>query len=150
MEKTLIKLCNLFDDHNIRFGIGASLLLKSYGIVDKASDIDLIVHIDDVKQVQELMDKMGVVQKSSDTTLYFSEVFLEYNVEGVDVDIMSNFTIKTGEDFYVYPFCVEEIQRRGEAQLPYLSLREWEKAYRLMGRIWKADLVLDYLEKRNS
>lgn len=149
MKETLVQICRAFEKKNIRFGIGASLLLMAYGIVDKASDIDLVVHIEDVPLVKSVMAGLGELTKSSNNSLYDSEIFLEYNVDGIGVDIMANFTIKTEDGLYVYPFSEHEIVLMGEEKLPYLSLVNWEKAYRLMGRMEKADLVLEYLNLKS-
>lgn len=150
MRAVLVLVCRELEKAHVRFGIGASLLLMAYGIVDKASDIDLIVHIEDVLKAKEIMDSLGVLEPSSDHNLYYSEVFLEYKVDSVDVDIMANFTIKTEEGLHLYPFSEEEIVIMGPEKLPYLSLEKWEKAYRLMERTKKADLVSAYLNGKKE
>ena len=148
LNKVLFKVNKLFSENNIRFGIGASLLLKSFNLVSKVSDIDIIIHNEDVEKVIEIMNTIGIRIASKELALYETENFLEYNVDGIDLDIMAKFSVKTDEGVFVYPFDVKELKYKVVLncnKVPVLSLENWFVSYLVIRRKEKAEIVKKYL-----
>lgn len=80
--------------------------------------------------------------------LYSTELFKTYNIDGIDIDIMSNFTIMTDEGAYTYPFDEDSISRTKVLQcenIPVMSLENWLVAYSLIKRKVKAEKIRTFL-----
>lgn len=150
LNEVLGKVVSTFNDNNVRFGVGASLLLKAYDIISDVNDIDIIVHPDDINKASEIMDSLGYKKEVLGHVSYKTEHFLEYCIDGIDFDIMSNMAMTSDTGVYVYPFKEEELTYRdifGCTGLPLLSLENWYVAYMMIGRPEKVELLFDFLTK---
>lgn len=150
LNEVLFKVNKLFSENSIRFGIGASLLLRSFNLTSKVSDIDIIIHDEDVEKVIEIMNTIGIRRVSKELTLYETESFLEYNVDGIDLDIMSKFSVRTDEGVFLYPFDVKELKYKvvlNCSKIPVLSLENWFVSYLVINRKEKAEIIKKYLKE---
>ena len=87
---------------------------------------------------------MGVLAPPKPDHQYKTRHFLEFVIQGVDVDVIAGFVIvKDGRD-YDCPFGPEQIeeylQLNGET-IPLQSLRDWRRYYELMGRTSKVEII---------
>ncbi|PXY33459.1 hypothetical protein BAY59_10245 [Prauserella coralliicola] len=113
--------------------VGGSGLLVALGLAEVANDWDVTVDAD-AETVREALDAASLTYRELDQGRYV--------IDGVDV--MVNFAL-TG------PAGVEALPTRvtGEWQgLPIGDPEVWARAYRLLGREAKADLLERYLESR--
>ncbi len=148
MNSVLEKLSVRFEKAGVKYGIGASLLLKSWGISDGANDIDMILSYEDKEAAIEVLEDLGVEKEKKNISLYTTELFKTYNIDGIEIDIMSNFTISTDEGSYTYPFDDDILSRRkvlDSKNIPTMSLENWLVAYSLIGRTEKTEKVRRYL-----
>ncbi|SHJ15263.1 hypothetical protein SAMN02745751_01856 [Dethiosulfatibacter aminovorans DSM 17477] len=148
MNRVLDKLSLEFDRANVKYGIGASLLLKTWGLSEFANDIDIIISYEDREKAIRVLDELGVEKSEKNLELYSTELFKTYNVDGINIDIMSNFTIKTDEGSYTYPFDDDRITGMKVLQcenIPTMSLENWLVAYDLIKRKVKAEKIKNHL-----
>lgn len=142
---TLKKIADEFNHAGITWALGASMLLYFKGIVDEFHDIDIMVMTEDVELVKRIMNSLhGELQPPNPNSKYNTEVFLEYTVADVEVDIMAGFRIN--KDGKVYDCSlqpdqiVEKIDLDG-IEIPLQSIQLWHKYYELMGRINKVERI---------
>lgn len=147
LEKKLnvpTKIAHGLNERNVVWAVGASMLLYLRGIVDVFHDIDLMVCESDVEKLKEQLLPMGVLAPPKPDQQYKTRHFLEFVIQGVDVDVIAGFVIvKDGRD-YDCPFGPEQIeeylQLNGET-IPLQSLRDWRRYYELMGRTSKVEII---------
>jgi hypothetical protein len=81
--------------------------------------------------------------------LYSTSRFLEYVVDGTDVDVMAGFAIKHENGTYVFPFgdaAVVMTKTVDDVTIPLTSLEDWYVLYQLMpDREPKVRLIEDHL-----
>jgi hypothetical protein len=150
MNSVLEKLSREFEKEKVKYGIGASLLLKAWGLFDVANDIDIIVSYDDREGAIKVLEELGVEKDKKNLELYGTEFFKTYSIDGVDIDIMSNFTIKTDEGEYTYPFEDDSILRMKVLDcedIPTMSLENWFVVYSLIMRDKKAEKIRSFLNE---
>lgn len=149
MLDVLLKLAKALNAENIVWGIGGSLLLKSYGIVDEVNDIDIIVSAQDIVKAVEILDRIAVKQNIPLKEEYKTKTFLTYKIDDISIDVMSSFIIMHPEGEYEYKFGKDSISKEeiiADTIIPYTSLEDWFVAYSLMvGRDNKVKAIRDYL-----
>lgn len=76
----------------LRYCIGFSYVLEHLGIIEQAHDVDVMVDYDDFDVFVSRLayDRVHDVPPSP---VYQSEKFLRVTLDGVDMDIMANYTI---------------------------------------------------------
>lgn len=151
MQSVLEKLAGLFSSENILWGVGASLLLREYGLVNKAHDIDIIVSARDIEKAILILDSIAKRIEIPVKEGYLTERFLVYELEGISIDIMSSLRIKHSKGVYEFIFdelsIVDHIESNGQT-IPLTSLEDWLVAYDLMtGREAKVRLIKKHLVK---
>lgn len=149
MEKALLKIAELFNKNNIRYGVGGSLLLNHYGLIDRVNDVDIIVDKDDIKLANELL---LMIAKKKDPTIndgFATTFFYQYELETIDIDIMADFKIIHVEGVYTYPFDEFSITNtifKNNIRISYSALEDWYVIYHLLNnRKNKVKLIDDYL-----
>ncbi len=142
--KVLSDIAHVLNGKNVVWAVGASLLLYFKGKIDFFDDIDLMVSEDDVEKLKEQLLPMGLLAPSKPDKLYKTRHFLEFVIDGIDVDIIAGFVIvKDGNAFdcSLFPEQIEEyIQLNGET-IPLQSLSDWRRYYALMGRTSKVEMI---------
>ena len=101
--KLLSDIADQFNKENITWNLGASCMLYLRGIVESFDDIDFMVKISDIEKVKEIMSEYAIPDIRIPTSKYKTKYFLEYNIEGVDVDIMADFIIVKDNIDYFFP-----------------------------------------------
>ncbi|MGI1805524.1 nucleotidyltransferase domain-containing protein [Exiguobacterium sp. TDN 0502] len=104
LEEALAYIVKAFQQEQIRFGIGGSLLLAHHGLPVTPRDIDVVVTLEDAERAIRLLAEMGTVVEQDETSLYATQVFQEFIIKGIDVDLMSGLQIRHDEGIFVYPF----------------------------------------------
>ncbi len=151
MKKTLFILANALNNDGICWGIGGSLLLNKYGLVDQVNDIDIIVSQSDIDRAVNILDRIAMRIPAPIKEEYGTKYFYHYLLNEIDIDVMSRFIIKHDSGSYEFPFdegsitCITKIEN---IELPYMSLEEWLIAYMLMPhREQKVSSIWNYLKK---
>ena len=142
--KVLSNIAHVLNEKNVVWAVGASMLLYFKGKTDFFHDIDLMVSEDDVEKLKEQLLPMGLFAPPKLDKQYKTRHFLEFTIDGIDVDVMAGFVIvKDGRDVdcSLFPEQIEEyIQLNGET-IPLQSLSDWRRYYELMGRSSKVEMI---------
>lgn len=151
MINTLYEIGKILNKNKVRWGIGASLLLNNYGLVDKPKDIDILISLDDIDNTDKLLSNMGDKKIYENVNLYSTQYFYEYLINGIDIDVMAGLCIKHDRGTYEYIFdklsivdyfCINKIE------IPLMSLEDWYVIYNLIpNREEKVKIIENYLMK---
>ena len=109
-KEALFKIVNEFEKNGIRYGLACSMNLFLNGIVDEFHDLDFIIELSDTEKVKEVMEKIGAILKETGGNGYCeSDFYMHFQLERVDIDIISGFRLLTfGTDFQ-YKFNENEL-----------------------------------------
>lgn len=166
----LFKVLNMVADklnkENITWGIGASVMLHHYGLVSMPNDIDILVDIKDIENVDSILKEIGEKKPLNPMKIYSTKYFYEYEVQGVDIDVMAGFIINHEGGSYEYTFHKDSLvfakvnglvnDPSGEHSLnniilPFTTLEDWYILYQLIpGRENKVQLIEDYLKAKGT
>lgn len=151
-EKKLEVLSRVGDALNRRgvvWAVGASLLLYLKGIVPTFQDIDILVAEADVEQAREALLPLGTQHPENPNAQYKTKHFLEFTIDGVDLDVMAGFVIVHEGREYAFPLeesGVAEYTLVNGVSIPLQPVEAWRTYYALMGRAEKVALI----ERRNA
>ena len=150
--QVLARIARAFNDRGISWAAGASLMLYLRGVASDFHDLDLLTSAADFPAAGDLLSGMGALQPERANDGYRTEHFLECVADGVEINLMANFTILQGGaehrfplEEYGAPDCTTVL---GEA-VPLQSLTLWRECYRLMGRAEKVRLIDDWRARRD-
>lgn len=146
LRDVLVKVAKAFEIENIRWGLGASGVLCHHNIVDIVNDIDIVVVPDDVNKAEAAILKMGQKVMTPPSTYYDNEYFGEFLVDGVELDMMSNMTIKNHGVTFLYEFIFESIDDYmvlEGVKIPVSALEEWYFLYHMIPNKDKKIAILD-------
>jgi len=145
--KGLVSIAKNLNHLDIRWALGASLLLYLEGFDISVADIDLVVHEEDHTLLLDMLkDYTYTHQEPND--IYKTEHFYSLFSEGIDVDIMVNFKVLKEDTVYVFPFHIEKELEIDNTTIFCSSVDEWLNAYKAMNRIDKV-LLIQVNKKRN-
>jgi len=125
-----------FNDEQILWGVGGSIMLNYYGLAENPRDIDLVIALADVERADTILSKLGRKQDRMPDSLYETEHFLEYVIQGVDVDIMAGLNIIHEAGIYSFEFDAQSVTKKmtiSEVEIPLTSLEDWYVIYQLLG-----------------
>lgn len=149
MFKTLAYIAEKLNEEKVLWGVGASILLNHYGLVDKPNDIDILVALKDIEKADKILSSIGVKKDREKAATYATKYFYEYSIEGFDVDVMSGLTINHEEGAFQLTFDESSIVGTKEingVKVPLSSLEDWYVIYQLIpNREVKVKLVEEYL-----
>ncbi len=164
--KVLSMVADKLNKENITWGIGASVMLHQYGLVSMPNDIDILVEIKDIEKVDGILKEMGEKKPLNPIKTYSTKYFYEYELQGVDIDVMAGLTINHEEGRYEYAFHKDSLvfakgndisnDPSGEFNLdyitlPFTTLEDWYVIYQLIpGRENKVQLIEDYLKAKGT
>ncbi len=143
----LEKLANLFNKNNITWAIGGSVLLYFKGITNHFNDLDVLIHEKDIDKVQILL-REEVLLAPIDNGSYQSTAFMQYIIDGVDIDIIAGFSIMNDKQRYYFPLLTNEdleTYKLNETIVYLDKLSAWSNYYALMQRMDKHKLIEAYL-----
>ena len=147
MEKkleVLRKIACQLNRAKITWTVGASMLLYLKGLVREVHDIDLMVQDADAERAKAVLSQLGTLQPPEPNTQYRTKTFLEFIVDGVEVDMMAGFAIVQAGQVYdcsLTPEQIEEVYDLDGEVVPLQSLALWRTYYMLMGRETKVQLL---------
>ncbi len=76
MKNVLLKIAESFNKANITWGVGASVMLTFYGLVDRPNDIDISVAMKDIDCANEILIKMGDRKELKKKILILQNIFM--------------------------------------------------------------------------
>jgi hypothetical protein len=151
----LITIAKKFNEEDINWNVGASLLLYFYNIVDAPNDIDIIIHKEDQKKAFEIMNTLGEQQATAEVREYNTGIFGKFIVNSVEVDIIGEFEIliDEGDLRYLHPYddlSVSKVIMIRNTEIPLGSLEDWYITYAAMGDPkGRLELIEEYLITHN-
>lgn len=148
--EVLVKIARLLNENNITWAIGGSLMLYFKGIIDDFHDIDIMVIEEDVQKLRELLLKIGNLTPANPNDKYKTKCFLEFIVNGAEIDVMAGFSIVNNGKEYdcsLKSDQIYEIYVIDGVSIPMQSPVLWLKYYSLIGRQDKVELINRYYEK---
>ena len=134
MKEKLETLCRL---NGIECRIGGSTLLKHHGLMETANDLDVFVEPDQFERLDNVLSRVGEKHDTKPHTDYLTTYFGEYEVEGVEVDVMASFRMKCTDGIYTHPY-IEPVDG-------WMHLEEWAVLYTVMQRREKVEHIKAYL-----
>lgn len=144
----LSKIAHMLNENQVLWAVGGSMLLYFKGKTDHFHDIDLMVGESDIETVRSLLLSMGELSPArtdlQTVTQYKTRHFLEFTIDGVEVDVMAGLVIvKNGRDYdcSLFPEQVAEQIPLGEELIPLQALSDWRRYYELMGRASKVEMI---------
>ena len=140
----LKKIAAEFNHARITWALGASMLLYFKGITDAFHDIDLMVTNEDADAARQILARLGQIQRPGPNEKYQTKLFLEFVIDGVDVDMMAGFAIVHCGRVYdcsLYPEQIKEVHLLDGVPIPLQSLGLWREYYQLMGRERKVEMI---------
>lgn len=156
----LQKLVKAFTEANVKWAVSCSLALFLMGIVDNFHDFDLLVAPESFADLCQALDKIGTRKKfdkdPSRTGCFRSKDFAEYEVDGIDIDVICEFGFTTFGSVYQYHFDENDLKIIAVANLsiPVIAAEAQYVFYAMMvgwqsQRAFKRDLITDYLKSGN-
>jgi hypothetical protein len=140
----LSQIAKELNQQQITWAIGASLLLYLKGIVQDFHDIDIMVAEADVEKAKNILASLGRQLPANPKELYKTKYFLEFNVDGVEIDIIAGFIIVHEDMDFYFPLEKDRISEYAEingVKIPLQSIKEWRVYYKLMGRTDKVEII---------
>jgi len=144
--KVLKLIANKFNENNIHYAVGASVLLYFKGIVNEFHDLDILIDVNDSDRVKDILNQLGTLKYTPSNSNFNTKTFLQYVVDGVDIDIIGGFIIvKDGIDYDCsLQETIDDYVYLDEIKIPLDTLDNWYKYYKLMGRDNRVKLIEEY------
>ncbi|WP_418667790.1 hypothetical protein [Allofournierella sp.] len=129
---------------HVTWAVGASLLLYLKGKAPGFHDIDLLVAEADLPRAGAELAALGALQPPHPNPGFKTRHFLEFVVQGVDVDVMAGLVVVSGGSDHAFPLEPGDVQDWAEVDgvtVPLHSLAQWRTLYQLMGRPEKVRMI---------
>ena len=135
-EKVLAEIAAGFNSADILWGLGASAMLFLRGVAREYHDLDLMTAPESDGPATEILSKLCTETEIPFSPKYESDVFKKYEKNGVEIDLMSGFGIKTAGGIYRFVVDSPATEDCGTVlgqRIPLTTLEDWYIAYTLMG-----------------
>ena len=140
----LKRIAHHFKEERIEWALGGSMMLYFKKIVPSFDDIDLMIFCSDVDRVRNILSEMGELKPENPKTKYRTKSFMEFSIEGIDVDVIAGFAIVyegNVVDCSLEKEQIVEIFPLGTESIPLQSPLLWREYYRLMERPNKVEMI---------
>lgn len=149
--ETLSYIGEKLNEINVTWGVGASILLSQYGLVDSPNDIDILVDIRDIDKVDSILQSLGEKKEWEKTSTYSTKYFYEYVIDSIDVDVMAGLAINHKGGIFEYVFDKKSVSDHIDiygVSIPFTSMEDWYVIYQLIpNREAKVAMIEDYLQQ---
>lgn len=150
-KAVLIKIAQKMNESSIVWNLGGSCMLYMRGIIKEFNDIDIVVSEANVESVRKIMSSLGTLMSRVEHKNYKTTFFLEYTVDGIDVDIISGFTIAYNNKDHYFPLFTNEgldVIEINKTQIYLEHVSVWLHYYTLMERTEKVNLIEAFLSSK--
>jgi len=139
--EVLQKLVTLFDNHDVPYAIGGSLLLYQKGLDVEVHDIDILLEDISYPIVKSLLKNEQVTEKTIPHPTYPTAHFMELVMDGIEVDLMFSFSIRYQNEIFSFPLEKEQHTFQ-DKPMSFSRIEDWYVMYQLMpGRENKAAMI---------
>ncbi len=135
-----------FNQNNITWAIGGSLLLYFNNITEQFNDIDLMICEQDAIKAKELLSDIAILLPFKNSEQFKTKHFYQFNLNNLNIDLMAGFTIIINNKTHYYPLLNNDITNMittNNTVLPLHSVSVWRTLYQLMDRVDKVKLIDD-------
>ena len=147
--EALARLAADLNENDVLWAVGASAMLFLRGIVQDFHDIDLLVCEEEVEVAKEILLRHGTLLPTRPDDRFGSHHFLEFDVDGVEVDLIAGFVVNSADGKQqICPLQVEEVDACVDVldqAIALHSLQVWYQYYTWMGRKDRIKNIEDYL-----
>ncbi|QGH35973.1 hypothetical protein GI584_18790 [Gracilibacillus salitolerans] len=153
MLKTLSFIGDRLKNKNIIWGVGGSLLLSFYKIIDKPNDIDILVDETNATKLNEIMSSIGKAKEALSSHPFRTMNFSKYRINGIDIDVMGGFAIQHDEGIYKISLQQESIvthKKINGVDIPLCSLEDWYILYWLIPNKQEKALLIENFLRTNG
>jgi len=151
MIKTLVKIAKQLNEKNVHWALGGSLMLFYHGLAEDVHDLDIMVANEDFWTADAVLLALGLKNKKREekSPIYLTDHFSEYQIDGIDVDLMAGMQIRHEHGIYRYCFdelSITEITQVSDVDINYTALEDWYVLYQLMPqRLLKVQAIEHHL-----
>ncbi len=154
LRDVLKRVAKLLNDGGITWGVGASVMLNHYGLVEEPGDIDIMVSMEDIHRLDSILSELGERGVGVRDETYKTKYFYEYMIGGIEVDVMAGLCIQSKGIDHSFPFTRDSIGEWMEVEgvdVPLAKLEEWYEIYKVLpGRERKAEAIKKYLDLKGK
>jgi hypothetical protein len=135
-------------DMNLRWALVGSTALAIHGVGVEVHDIDINTDPKSICQIGELLKEYVIEPVHYKETEKFKSIYGLFNIFGVQVEIFTDLECHTDGIWQKISNPHKIIMKEYEGiRIPLIDLREEYEAYKKLGRIDKANKILEVLEK---
>lgn len=149
MLLTLSYIGESLENENITWGVGGSLLLSFYQLIDKPNDIDILVTESNAAELNEIMLSIGKPKEAKATNPFRTTIFSKYTIDDIGIDIMGGFAVQHNNGVYrlvLQQDSIVDYKKINGVNIPLCSLEDWYILYWLIpNKQEKAILIENYL-----
>lgn len=149
MDKLISQIAQAFKTNHIHWAVGGSKLLAYYNITSQVNDLDLIVDIEDHQKVCDILSSIGKPLEIPENKEYLTERFSRFIIQGIEIDLMSEFRIKYPSGIFEYKLLDHPLVKSDSTNhfIPLCSLEQWYLVYLLLnGRQEKVVMMESYFQ----
>lgn len=153
MLRTVSLIGEKLSNHNVTWGIGGSLLLKFYNIIDKPNDIDILVNEAHITKFNEIISSFGTQKKALRSDPFRTTNFTKYKINGIDIDVMVGFAIQHNKGIYkldLQPESITAYRKVHGIDIPLCFLEDWYILYWLIPKKKDKALLIENYFKTNG
>lgn len=148
----LKKISQGLNELNCTWGVGGSMLLNQYNLVEKPKDIDILIDPSDTHRIKSFMNTIGKPIDLPSKSPFLTKNFFGYNVDGVIVEFMGDFKIDLGNN-NIYEFILDNkaiahTKAIDDTNINFTTLEDWIVAYSVMNDPKnRVPLIKNYFEE---
>lgn len=142
--KVLAAIARRLNEAGVTWAVGGSMLLYFKHMTDEFHDIDLLVTNEDAETAKAILLDMGTPVPSKPKPQYKTKTFLEFYVDGAEVDVMAGFAIVkdgTEHDCSLKKDDIQDYAVIENEKIPLHSVALWRRYYTLMGKESKVRMI---------
>jgi hypothetical protein len=131
----LKRIACIFNESNITWALGASMMLKLRHFDIDVHDIDFMVNSDDFEKACFLLNQLGKLIPVEESTLFKTSNFKRFICEEISIDLMSGMGIQHKSGYFDYQFKINDIDLRthlDSIEIPLCYLEDWYVFYHFM------------------
>lgn len=134
-KEVFFRLMRVLEERRVKWAVGCSLDLFFRGLTDEFHDFDLIVDEGSIPAVKKIMQELDAELVSTGGNGFCeSDVYMNFHVGRVDVDVISGFRVVTFNTQYYYRYDESEIDyiKVEKIKIPLISLEAMYILYYMM------------------
>jgi hypothetical protein len=149
-EKVLSELAKCLNENNVKWALGGSMMLYFRKITSHANDLDIMINVEQKEVVKDLFLNLGKMHESQESTVFQSQVFLEFDIDGVEIDVIGGFVINVDGNAQCYPLENKEYdQITVDNETVFLDdISAWYTYYKAMNKDIRVQEINTYLSKK--